>query len=345
MCGSNSSKLRAAIITSTLQSLPVQPDHVSHIDGPYLNFKQVGTGRAVVHRVSSFMCLSKQWACMHARPQPSSPPSDCCLTPPTCPGYLQVDGSSVDVRVVQSFRAHFDSELRGHPRSTALVEEHHEDEEEGVGGDMDCRSGPCGCQAHDNQQQQQGEAHVAPTAVTLLAAPSPFADLSVLPFSAGSVGGGAGGARSLVLPSPTHPLHTSPGPPNTRQQIHVLQADLHALAHVPSAGLVAGSGGEGGPPMQISAVVGAAPVLAVAHGGGGWGAGHDDGGAVPPAVSTSSCQGEWELDPRTIELGRRIAVGGFAEVFLARYQGTLVAVKRLYTTDAGKEGGIWMQVR
>ncbi len=44
---------------------------------------------------------------------------------------------------------------------------------------------------------------------------------------------------------------------------------------------------------------------------------------------------EWELDPAKIVLGRRLAVGGFGEVFVAKYEGTLVAVKRLLATDSG----------
>ncbi|EFJ40275.1 hypothetical protein VOLCADRAFT_69740, partial [Volvox carteri f. nagariensis] len=43
---------------------------------------------------------------------------------------------------------------------------------------------------------------------------------------------------------------------------------------------------------------------------------------------------EWELDPTKIAIGRRLAVGGFGEVFLAKYEGTLVAVKRLLATDS-----------
>jgi len=29
---------------------------------------------------------------------------------------------------------------------------------------------------------------------------------------------------------------------------------------------------------------------------------------------------EWELDPRQVLVGRRLAVGGFAEVFLGKYE-------------------------
>eukprot|EP00879_Flechtneria_rotunda_P003725 GHRR01003963.1.p1 GENE.GHRR01003963.1~~GHRR01003963.1.p1 ORF type:complete len:855 (+),score=369.40 GHRR01003963.1:504-3068(+) len=43
---------------------------------------------------------------------------------------------------------------------------------------------------------------------------------------------------------------------------------------------------------------------------------------------------EWELDPRKVLVGRRLAVGGFAEVFLGKYEGTVVAIKRLLTNDA-----------
>eukprot|EP00878_Enallax_costatus_P024545 GHUV01026198.1.p1 GENE.GHUV01026198.1~~GHUV01026198.1.p1 ORF type:complete len:298 (+),score=105.77 GHUV01026198.1:104-895(+) len=43
---------------------------------------------------------------------------------------------------------------------------------------------------------------------------------------------------------------------------------------------------------------------------------------------------EWELDPRKVLVGRRLAVGGFAEVFIGKYEGTVVAVKRLLTNDA-----------
>jgi len=32
------------------------------------------------------------------------------------------------------------------------------------------------------------------------------------------------------------------------------------------------------------------------------------------------CRCEWELDPRKVLVGRRLAVGGFAEVFLGKYE-------------------------
>jgi serine/threonine protein kinase len=41
----------------------------------------------------------------------------------------------------------------------------------------------------------------------------------------------------------------------------------------------------------------------------------------------------WQMDPKEITLGPRLAVGGFAEVFRAKWQGTDVAVKRLLETD------------
>ncbi|CAD7696214.1 unnamed protein product [Ostreobium quekettii] len=42
----------------------------------------------------------------------------------------------------------------------------------------------------------------------------------------------------------------------------------------------------------------------------------------------------WEIDPKKIEFGPRIAVGGFAEVFVGKYEGTVVAIKRLLESDA-----------
>lgn len=47
---------------------------------------------------------------------------------------------------------------------------------------------------------------------------------------------------------------------------------------------------------------------------------------------------EWHLDSSRLQLGRRIAVGGFAEVYVGRYEGTLVAVKRLFANDEGVGG-------
>eukprot|EP00798_Chlamydomonas_sp_ICE-L_P002602 gene2602-30999_t len=44
-------------------------------------------------------------------------------------------------------------------------------------------------------------------------------------------------------------------------------------------------------------------------------------------------QSAWLLDSSRIALGRRLAVGGFAEVFLGRMEGALVAVKRLFIYD------------
>lgn len=55
--------------------------------------------------------------------------------------------------------------------------------------------------------------------------------------------------------------------------------------------------------------------------------------ALASPAFPSSGRGEWELDPVAILLGRRIAVGGFAEVFVGKYQGTVVAIKRLLNND------------
>jgi serine/threonine protein kinase len=41
----------------------------------------------------------------------------------------------------------------------------------------------------------------------------------------------------------------------------------------------------------------------------------------------------WEIDPSAVHIGHRVAVGGFAEVFLGKFQGTLVAVKLLLNVD------------
>ncbi|GLI70156.1 hypothetical protein VaNZ11_014968 [Volvox africanus] len=55
---------------------------------------------------------------------------------------------------------------------------------------------------------------------------------------------------------------------------------------------------------------------------------------VSPLVVSPRPRSEWELDPVKIAILRRLAVGGFGEVFLAKYEGTLVAVKRLLATDS-----------
>lgn len=41
----------------------------------------------------------------------------------------------------------------------------------------------------------------------------------------------------------------------------------------------------------------------------------------------------WEIDPSAVHIGHRVAVGGFAEVFMGKLQGTLVAVKLLLNVD------------
>ncbi|GLC65734.1 hypothetical protein PLESTF_000334100 [Pleodorina starrii] len=67
-------------------------------------------------------------------------------------------------------------------------------------------------------------------------------------------------------------------------------------------------------------------------------AGSPRAGAIVPIVGSVLLsprpRSEWELDPSKIAIGRRLAVGGFGEVFLAKYEGTLVAVKRLLATDS-----------
>lgn len=45
----------------------------------------------------------------------------------------------------------------------------------------------------------------------------------------------------------------------------------------------------------------------------------------------------WEIDPTQVHVGPRIAVGGFGEVFVGKYQGTLVAVKVLLHVDGSSK--------
>jgi hypothetical protein len=54
-----------------------------------------------------------------------------------------------------------------------------------------------------------------------------------------------------------------------------------------------------------------------------------------PPSSRPRAWGPWEVDPGDVLVGERIAMGGFAEVFLGKYQGTLVAVKLLLHVDGG----------
>lgn len=58
--------------------------------------------------------------------------------------------------------------------------------------------------------------------------------------------------------------------------------------------------------------------------------------AAGPLVLSPRPRSEWELDPAKITIDRRLAVGGFGEVFAAKYEGTLVAVKRLLASDSGR---------
>jgi hypothetical protein len=58
-----------------------------------------------------------------------------------------------------------------------------------------------------------------------------------------------------------------------------------------------------------------------------WCSKHTGSASVPHHSHPSSrlgfvlmCRCEWELDPRKVLVGRRLAVGGFAEVFLGKYE-------------------------
>lgn len=43
----------------------------------------------------------------------------------------------------------------------------------------------------------------------------------------------------------------------------------------------------------------------------------------------------WQVNPSEVHVGHRLAVGGYAEVFLGKYQGTIIAVKLLLDVDVG----------
>jgi glycerate kinase len=61
--------------------------------------------------------------------------------------------------------------------------------------------------------------------------------------------------------------------------------------------------------------------------GGGAVAQQQQRGHVPSVVRGWVPRCEWELDPRKVLVGRRLAVGGFAEVFLGKYE---VSVRRCW---------------
>ena len=63
------------------------------------------------------------------------------------------------------------------------------------------------------------------------------------------------------------------------------------------------------------------------------------GGAVVPAGHGRGKRrrGAWELESADIILGRRIAVGGFAEVFVASWNGSIVAVKQLLGIQTSRD--------
>mmetsp|Transcript_6957 Transcript_6957/g.19628 ORF Transcript_6957/g.19628 Transcript_6957/m.19628 type:complete len:666 (+) Transcript_6957:957-2954(+) len=93
-------------------------------------------------------------------------------------------------------------------------------------------------------------------------------------------------------------------------------------------------------PPKITGV--AQPMLLsdVIHGGNGPGNtipgldGEDGLLALPPTEHTT-CQ--WIVDSSQVQLNRRLAVGGFAEVFLGQFAGTRVAVKRLFSQTNHEE--------
>ena len=49
--------------------------------------------------------------------------------------------------------------------------------------------------------------------------------------------------------------------------------------------------------------------------------------------SHKSDAAQFEINASDIEFGNRIAVGGFAEVFIGSFEGTLVAIKKLLDQD------------
>eukprot|EP01025_Chloroclados_australasicus_P024355 TRINITY_DN2444_c0_g2_i1.p1 TRINITY_DN2444_c0_g2~~TRINITY_DN2444_c0_g2_i1.p1 ORF type:complete len:470 (-),score=52.48 TRINITY_DN2444_c0_g2_i1:1139-2548(-) len=58
---------------------------------------------------------------------------------------------------------------------------------------------------------------------------------------------------------------------------------------------------------------------------------------------------DWIINPHKLVLGRRLAVGGFAEVFIGKYEGTVVAIKRLFgenlANDFKQEVDILLRLR
>lgn len=108
------------------------------------------------------------------------------------------------------------------------------------------------------------------------------------------------------------------------------------------AGAAAGGGGAvggNGPAAPANnAIVLAQPQAGPALADNGSGSGS---GSISNSNGSSS---EWEIDASRIQLGKRLAVGGFAEVFIGKYEGTLVAVKKLFAADAGAWVG-WQGVR
>lgn len=59
-------------------------------------------------------------------------------------------------------------------------------------------------------------------------------------------------------------------------------------------------------------------------------------GALAKEAGPIQVNDEWEVDPSELNVGERVAVGGFAEVFVGTWRGSQVAIKALLVRDSSQ---------
>lgn len=239
----------------------------------------------------------------------------------------------MDVRVVQTFRASFDAELTTLSRQVATMHlmHHHLSE----GNSSNPITTICEEVSQDGSWSEQAAATASrevsvPSSSEAAASPRP-----VLPPCAGAAGAAA-----------ASPFAGAAGPTFAAPLVRVLSnaiPEIEEASHSdepPWEGST-GTAGAGGTRTRRSSLeaaeelqqqgLGARPsvldkLALQQHGGGS--SGGSNGSSLLPLTSAVAWKprGEWELDPRKVLVGRRLAVGGFAEVFLGKYEVSLMVV-------------------
>jgi hypothetical protein len=369
-------QLSHLLVHDSLRVFPVMPDHVSGFEGPVVDVRKVRGGVALARQPHAQAHGTKGGRAMQSgavRSGRAGQLRERVNRRDSVTLRAQVDEHSVDVRLTQGFRAEFAEPLTAiHARAVAAFRRDEAAAGEGGGGagSGSCRRGAAAaapCMVVEQPDEGEGAAQV----LHRKARPIPAACKCWVDEASDTASiGAAAHRRRGSIPSSGGTTPAGSPPASTGAEARGGSdgsgsdgsggGEGSSLAPTAGVGSPADRGASDGPQREEASFSvmlkrpqggrhpqGPAPAQQPAGGAFGQLAFRPlDLALAPPVVLSPLGAGrarfaprcEWELDPRKVLIGRRLAVGGFAEVFIGKYEVRL----RWCVRDAR---GRWLQMR